>query len=165
MIPVWFPTLKDLQPEIECAHRIFRGGPRRDGERPQAFIFCCLRFSTRQAILREARKHPPSVGNNALRFAADFSDYTARHRRAFSRAMASAREKSIDAFLLYPAKIRVGQITQLFPSPSDVERFLEQRASPSHLGDISDDAPLTDWSSAGAASHDPEHPDTHPDTP
>lgn len=154
MIPVWFPALKHPQPEIERAHRIFRGGPPREGERPRAFIFCCLHFSTRQAILREVRKHPPSVGNNALRFAADFSDYTARRRRVFSRAMASAREKGIDAFLLYPAtlKITIGQITHLFPSPADAERFLEHRPSPSHLGDIPDDAPLTDRSSVRAAS-------------
>ncbi|KAF3844248.1 hypothetical protein F7725_013589 [Dissostichus mawsoni] len=78
MIPTWFPALKQLKPEIERAHRIFCGGPPTEGERPRAFIFCCLRFSTRQAILREARKHPPSIGNRALRFAADFSDYTAK---------------------------------------------------------------------------------------
>ncbi|KAK1906791.1 LINE-1 type transposase domain containing protein 1 [Dissostichus eleginoides] len=68
MIPTWFPALKQLKPEIERAHRIFRGGPPTEGERPRAFIFCCLRFSTRQAILREARKHPLQSATEIFRF-------------------------------------------------------------------------------------------------
>lgn len=130
MIPIWFPSIK--QPEIERAQRIFRGGPPREGERTRTFIFCCLRFSTRQAILREARKHPPSIDNWVLRFAVDFSDFTAK-RRSFSRAMASVREKGTDAFLIYPAtlKIRQGQATHLFSSPADAERFLESSSGDS----------------------------------
>ena len=93
MIPEWFPTLKHLKPEIERAHRINSRGLPKEGDRPQAFIFCCLRFSIQQSILREARKHPLSVGNRVLWFAADYSDYTAKRCRVFSRAMAIARGK------------------------------------------------------------------------
>ncbi|KAI4820840.1 hypothetical protein KUCAC02_028807 [Chaenocephalus aceratus] len=130
MISTWFPALKQLQPEIERAHRISRGGPPTEGERPRAFIFCCLRFSTRQSLLREARKHPPSIGNRALLFAVDFSEYTAKCRRAFSRAL--------DAFLIYPAtlKIRMGYSTHLFASAVDADRFLEKRPSPGRLVDV-----------------------------
>ncbi|KAK1880797.1 Coiled-coil domain containing protein 88B [Dissostichus eleginoides] len=59
-------TKKDstqLKPEIERAHRIFRGSPPTEGERPRAFIFCCLRFSTRQAIL-----HQNGLLHSSLRF-------------------------------------------------------------------------------------------------
>lgn len=80
MIPVWFPALKHLKPEIERAHRIYSGGSPKEGDRLWPFIFCCLRFSIQQAILQEARKQPPTVGNQVLRFTADFSDYTAKHR-------------------------------------------------------------------------------------
>lgn len=162
MLPVWFPTLKHPQPEIERAHRIFRGAPPKEGERPRAFIFCCLRFPTRQAILREARKHPPSVGNRLLRFAADFSDYTARRRRAFSRAMATAREKGTDAFLLYPAtlKIRHGQTTHLFSSPADAERFLERRpSSPRHTGGPTDDELVVEQQASPVVSPPSFRPD------
>ncbi|KAJ8258008.1 hypothetical protein GJAV_G00192110 [Gymnothorax javanicus] len=124
MIPIWFPSV--TQPEVERAHRISRGGPPSEGERHRPFIFCCLRFSTRQAILREARKHSPSINNRVLRFAADFSDFTAKRRRSFSNAMTSARERGIDAFLIYPATLKIwqGQATHLFTSPADAERFL-----------------------------------------
>ncbi|KAF3835646.1 hypothetical protein F7725_028204 [Dissostichus mawsoni] len=160
MIPTWFPALKQLKPEIERAHRIFRGGPPTEGERPRAFIFCCLRFSTRQAILREARKHPPSIGNRALRFAADFSDYTAKRRRAFSRAMALAREKGTDAFLIYPAtlKIKMGYSTHLFASAVDAERFLEKRPSPGRLVDVP--AELGE-EQAAPMTISPDHSDPH----
>lgn len=75
--------------------------------------------------------------NRVLRFAADFSDYTAKHRRAFSREMAVAREKGTDAFLLYPntLKIKTGHATHLFSLPADAEQFLDHRPSPSRPGD------------------------------
>ncbi|KAI4799947.1 hypothetical protein KUCAC02_016485 [Chaenocephalus aceratus] len=158
MIPTWSPALKQLKPEIERAHRIFRGGPPTEGERPRAFIFCCLRFSTCQAILREARKHPPSIGNRALRFAADFSDYTAKRRRAFSRAL--AREKGTDAFLIYPAtlKIIMSYSTYLFTSAVDAERFLEKRPSPGCLVDVP--AELGE-EQAAPMTISPDHSDPH----
>lgn len=128
MIPVWFPALKHLKPEIERAHRINSRGSLKEGDRPRAFIFCCLRFSMRQSILREARKHPPSVGNRVRRFTADFSDYTAKRRRSFPRAMAIARERGTEAFLLYPAtlKVKTGHATHLFSSSADAEQFLDR---------------------------------------
>ncbi|KAM3849962.1 CBP80/20-dependent translation initiation factor-like [Diretmus argenteus] len=64
--------------------------PPKEGERPRVFIFCCLRFPTRQDTICEARKHPPSVDNRVLRFTADFSNYTAKHGRGFTQVMASA---------------------------------------------------------------------------
>lgn len=155
MIPVWFPALKHQKPEIERAHRINSGGPSKEG-RPRAFIFCCLRFSMRQSILREARKHPPSVGNRELRFAADFSDYTAKRRRSFSRAMAMARERGTDAFLLYPAtlKIKSGHTTHLFSSPADAEQFLDRRPSPDRPGDDTEDERMAEEASAASPSPD-----------
>lgn len=159
MIPAWFPALKHLKPEIERAHRIYSGGYPREGERPRAFIFCCLRFSMRQAILREARKHPPTVGNRELRFAADFSDYTAKRRRAFSRAMAVARERGTEAFLLYPAtlKIKTGHDTRLFSSPADAEQFLDHRPSPSRPCVTTEEEPMVEHP-ASAASPPPVNP-------
>lgn len=38
MIPVWFPALKHLKPEIERAHRIYSGGPPHEGERPRTHL-------------------------------------------------------------------------------------------------------------------------------
>lgn len=54
-----------------------------------------------------------------------FSDDTAKGRRSFS--MVIALERGTEAFLLYPAplKIRSGPSTHLFSSPVDAEQFLD----------------------------------------
>lgn len=38
MIPVWFPALKHLKPEIERTHRIYSGGPSHEGEQPRTHL-------------------------------------------------------------------------------------------------------------------------------
>ena len=44
MILLWFPTVKHLKSEIECVHRINSRSSPKEGDRQQAFIFCCLCF-------------------------------------------------------------------------------------------------------------------------
>ena len=52
-------------------------------------IFNVLRYTTRQAILRAAKKEK-------VRFAADYSNHTVRRRQAFTQAMDTAQERGVE---------------------------------------------------------------------
>lgn len=123
-LPEWFPTLGDLNGEIMRAHRIYNDDKNRTG--PRTMIFNVLRFTTRQHILREARKSPATVNGQRIRFSPDYSAYTLRRRQAFTQAMNTARSKGIEFSLRYPAtlKIKTGGQTESFQSPKDAEDFV-----------------------------------------
>ncbi|KAL7382521.1 hypothetical protein ABVT39_023696 [Epinephelus coioides] len=55
-LPLWIPALKDNPMDLERGHRIY--SEKHNGH-PRIMIFKCLRFSTRVAILREARRGKP----------------------------------------------------------------------------------------------------------
>lgn len=105
-LPKWFPTLSDIQIEITRAHRIYNDNARNLGAN-RTLIFNVLRYSTRQAILRAARKDPLSIEGRRIRFSPDFSNFTVKRRQGFHQAMDAARAKGLDFFLLYPATLRV----------------------------------------------------------
>ena len=73
-LPKWFPTLGDIQIEIMRAHRIYNDNARNRGAN-RTLIFNVLRYSTRQAILRAARRDSLSL----------FSGFQQLHRQTTPR--------------------------------------------------------------------------------
>uniref|UniRef100_A0A3B4V1X0 L1 transposable element RRM domain-containing protein n=1 Tax=Seriola dumerili TaxID=41447 RepID=A0A3B4V1X0_SERDU len=126
-LPEWFPSLQTAQPEIMRAHRIYDGRSARD--RPRTLIFNVLRYTTRQAILRAAKKDPVTVDGKRVRFAADYSNHTVKRRQAFTQAMDTVRERGVEFFLLYPVilKIKDGPDYRVFSNSREAEDFLNSR--------------------------------------
>lgn len=123
----WFPNLAEQQIEIMRAHRI---GPLATANRgPRPLICKMLRFTDRDKILQASRKTPVKFQNRDIRFSADFSYYTVTRRRAFSPAMEEARKQGIQAFLLYPARLKLirGQDQQTFSTTTEAEDFLNMK--------------------------------------
>ncbi|CAL9691566.1 unnamed protein product [Knipowitschia caucasica] len=122
-IPKWFPSLAANPPDLMRAHRI---GPSRQSPRPRAMIVKCLRFTDRDRILNEARKAPLQLSGNTVRFAPDYSDATAKLRRPCYPIMYTARKAGFEAFLIYPAKIKLSKGSQhhFFDNPAEAEKFI-----------------------------------------
>lgn len=110
-------------------------------------IFNTLRFTSRQLILRAAKKSPLIVNGRSVRFSPDYSGYTVKRRQAFTQAMNTARNKGVEFFLLYPAtlKVKAAGKTEVFHSADDAEEFIRSlpmpRASPAAENDDSDPGP------------------------
>lgn len=64
-LPQLFPSLSSTSIEIMRAHRIYNNSATRRGE-TRTLIFNVLRYTTRQAILRAAKKEPLSVDGRRL---------------------------------------------------------------------------------------------------
>ncbi|CAL9687858.1 unnamed protein product [Knipowitschia caucasica] len=130
IIPKWFPAFADVCPELMRCHRLgrLRMEPRADGgpRRPRPLIVKCLRYTDRDRILQESRKHPPEVDKIQLKFAADYSEATAKRRKVCYKVMHEARVKGFQAFLLYPATIKLskGNAHHTFDEPSQAESFI-----------------------------------------
>ena len=123
----WFPTLGDQRMEIMRAHRI---GPPATGNRgPRTLICKMLRFTDRDKILQASRKTPVKLGERDIRFSADFSNYTVMRRRAFAPAMEEARKQGLQAYLLYPARLKLirGQDQRIFDTSTEAEVFLNTK--------------------------------------
>lgn len=129
MVRKWFPALASSPPEFMRAHRLGqpRSTPAGHGQRPRPLILNCLRFTERDALLKEARRNPPEVAGITLKFAADYSEHTSQRRKACYKTMHAARLQGFEAFLMYPATIKLqrGSDTRLFEDPSDAEKFLD----------------------------------------
>ncbi|CAL9702722.1 unnamed protein product [Knipowitschia caucasica] len=130
-LPKWFPDFADACPELMRCHRFGRlqetrnrtaGKPRR----PRPLIANCLRYTDRDRILKESRKHPPEVADIQLKFAADYSEATAKRRKSCYKVMYDARVKGFQAFLLYPATIKLtkANMDYTFDEASQAENFL-----------------------------------------
>nr|XP_043871041.1 uncharacterized protein LOC122760028 [Solea senegalensis] len=101
----WFPNLGEQRMEIMRVHRV---GPSATGNRsPRTPICKVLRFTDRDRILQALRKTPVKFQGQEICFSADFSSYTVMQRWAFSPAMEEARKQSLQAFLLYPARLKL----------------------------------------------------------
>lgn len=118
----WFPALAANPPELMRAHRI--GAPRDSFSRP--LIVKCLRFTDRDRILSEARKSPIQLHGKSVRFVPDYSDSTAKRRRPCYPVMHRARSVGFQAFLLYPATIKLirGEEQHLFDNLQDADKFV-----------------------------------------
>lgn len=123
----WFPNLGDQRMEIMCAHRI---GPPATGNRgPRTLICKMLRFSDWDKILQASRKTPVKLGDCDIHFSADFSNYTVMRRWAFSPAIEEARKQGLQAYLLYPARLKLirGQDQRIFDTSTEAEDFLNTK--------------------------------------
>lgn len=114
------------------AHRIYNGRAAGDRpERPRTLIFNLLHYTTRQAILRAAKKEPVTIDGRRVRFTADYSNHTVKRRQVFSWAMDIVRERGIEFFPLYPVtlKIKVGLVLKVFTDHKEAEDFLNSDQS------------------------------------
>lgn len=129
MLPNWFPALATSPPELMRAHRLGhpRSVPAGSTTRPRPVIINCLRFTDRDILLKEARRNPPEVAGAVLKFAPDYSEHTSKRRRVCYKIMHAARLNGFEAFLLYPAiiKLQRGNESFTFQDPTDAEKFLD----------------------------------------
>lgn len=125
----WCPSLADPPLEIMRAHRI---GPPRGGSKPRVFIAQCLRYTDRNRILKAMRDLPMGATGTGkvVRCSPDFSALTRGRRRACYPVMEQARQAGFQAFLLYPASIKLtkGHEHNVFDDPSKAEVFLNNLA-------------------------------------
>lgn len=123
-IPKWFPRLAANPPELMRAHRV--GHLRQSTSAPRVLLMKFLRYIDRDHILKEARENPIEVDGHTIRFTADYSDHTSKRRRPCFPVMHRARQQGYQAFLLYPAVIKLirGSEQHLFCDPSEAEKFL-----------------------------------------
>ncbi|KAI4822762.1 hypothetical protein KUCAC02_008291 [Chaenocephalus aceratus] len=125
-LPKWFPSLSNLKGELMRAHRIYSDDRKKQVGATRTLIFNVLRYTTRQDILRAAKKARLTIDGRRIRFSPDSSSYTVKRHQAFSRAMDTARAKGVAFFLLYPATLKVkgaGQV-KTFHSPGHAEDFI-----------------------------------------
>uniref|UniRef100_A0A672I783 L1 transposable element RRM domain-containing protein n=1 Tax=Salarias fasciatus TaxID=181472 RepID=A0A672I783_SALFA len=130
-LPKWFPTLSNMEGEIMRAHRVY-SDDRKNSRGPPTLIFNTLRYTTRQLILRAAKKSPLVVDGRPVRFSPDYSGHTVKRRQAFTQAMNMARKKGVEFFLLYPAtlKVKAAGKTEIFQSADDAEEFISSLPTP-----------------------------------
>lgn len=124
-IPLWFPSLVGRQLEIMRAHRIYAN--KRSGSAfPRTVVVNFLRHSDRDVVLQAARKQPLSLSGRAVKIFPDFSNFTAQRRKGFSGIIRSVRSMGLQAFLLYPASLKIlqGNEAHLFKTPDAAEVFL-----------------------------------------
>lgn len=141
-LPVWFPSLKDKNIEIERAHRIYSNPPKRNSktpqikrpERPRVFIFKLLRYTDRDMILRAARDQGTiqmDDGETTLSIFPDYSPATAKKRSAFTTVKRELKRKGCQIFLQYPATLKVtlkGGETKFFQTPEEASAFCDSLA-------------------------------------
>lgn len=105
MLPIWIPQLDRSVPlEIDRAHRIYSNNT----ARPRTMIFRLLRYTDRQAILEGARKAKPTLPDGTkLQFFADYGPGTMQEWQKYKEIRAKLWQKRIDAYLIYPAILKV----------------------------------------------------------
>ncbi|CAL9690491.1 unnamed protein product [Knipowitschia caucasica] len=130
-VPRWFPAFargapgSPNNPEIMRAHRL-GPAPSRTTPNPRPVIIKLLRYTDRDLLLKEARKKVPEVSGVQLKFAADYSEATAKRRRPCYKIMHEARAQGFSAFLLYPATIKLSRDhdSYTFSEPGEAEKFV-----------------------------------------
>ena len=82
-------------------------------------------------ILQAAWKSPLVIEGRKICFSSDYSNYTVKQRQAFYQTTDSARVKSLDFFLRYPATLKIKEGTQYraFTSAKDAEDDVNRAAS------------------------------------
>lgn len=79
-LPKWFPSLGNLKGELMRAHRIYSDDRKKQVGATRTLIFNVLRYTTRQDILRAAKKAPLTIDGRRIRFSPDYSSYTVKRR-------------------------------------------------------------------------------------
>ncbi|MGH0168927.1 UNVERIFIED_CONTAM: hypothetical protein FKN15_063718 [Acipenser sinensis] len=127
-LPLWFPSLPSKGViEIERANRIYSGA-NTQGNKPRTLIFKLLRYNDRQAILKAYRQPGTQIsqGQSKLLLFPDYSNFTAKHRKAFAPIQSSLKQMGIQSFLLYPSKLKIvhnGQ-SNVYSTPQDAQQFV-----------------------------------------
>lgn len=86
------------------AHRV---GPLTSNRGPRTLICKLLRFTDRDRVLKASRQVPLKLGDRDIHFSADYSQHTITQRQAFATAMEEVKKQGFQAFLLYPAKLKL----------------------------------------------------------
>lgn len=122
--PKWFPAVADSPPELMRAHRMGQQKP----NRVRTVIMKFLRSTDRDRILAEFRKNPIEVDGRQIKFTADYSDYTTKRRKPCYTVMEQARLQGYEAFLLYPATIKLtkGHEHHFFKEVREAENFVTE---------------------------------------
>lgn len=125
-----FPALSARDSmEIERAHHMYCGA-QANRNNPCLLIFKLLCYRDCQAIMRAYRKTNSSVfqGQRILLIFVDYSIHTNLRRKAFAPVFASLKERGIEIFLIYPAKLKVlyNSKQHFFDSPEEVTCFVQQ---------------------------------------
>lgn len=130
MLPKWIPSLGNAKVQIERAHRI-----RNNQNNGRAtMIFKVLRYQDRNNILQGAReerkKAPIQDDGKTIRFYADYSAFTNERRKAYGEVLKELHERRIQAFLLYPATLRmtINGEQRTFTSATEAAEFLRKGA-------------------------------------
>lgn len=125
VFPKWFPDLPADGVEVMRARRV--GPERTSAGFPRTVICRMLRSTDRDRILKMARDTNIKADGREIRFAADYSNYTAKRRRAFASAMNTARKLGYTPFLIYPARLKLmrGAEIYFFNTHGDAEEFLK----------------------------------------
>lgn len=123
----WFPSLAESTPEIMRAHRI--GPPRSGGSKPRVLIMLCLRYTDRACIMKAITDTPVEVAGKEICCTADFSTFTRGRRKACYPVMEKARQAGFQAFLIFPATIKLskGHEHNSFDDPSKAVNFLDNQ--------------------------------------
>ncbi|KAJ8406092.1 hypothetical protein AAFF_G00309800 [Aldrovandia affinis] len=106
-LPVWFPSLVGKNCEIARPCHIYGDKNDSGGHRPRTQIFSLLRYPDRQAILQAARKYPLIMDGKEIPVFTDYSKHTAQHRKNFSQPIKHVRDNGVQAFLLYPVRLKL----------------------------------------------------------
>ncbi|XP_070404858.1 uncharacterized protein [Nothobranchius furzeri] len=154
---VWFPELAGSPPDVTRVRRV--GQPGASGS-PRTLVVCFLRANDRDRILALARKSEVSVAGKSVQFAADFSDETVRRRRRCFPVLSRARALGLQAFLLYPANIKVISDAPAeggldFPLSFIIRFWLFRRAGVKIMALVKEEA--HEEQSAGEDRQEPEH--------
>lgn len=139
MLPTWIPRLGSDPLEIDRAHRVFSNST----ARPRTMIFRLLRYTDRQAILEGARKAKPTLTDGTkLQFFADYGPGTTKERQKYKEIRARLWQRKIDAYLIYPAILKVNYkgVKMSFNSAEEASETLEA----SVLADEGDNLPAVD---------------------
>lgn len=141
MLPTWIPSLASPRGppvEIDRAHRVYSNNT----SRPQTMIFRLLRYTDRQAILEGARKAKPTLANGTpLWFYPDYSTATSSKRRGYNDIRAKLRKRGVEAFLIYPAilKVKYNGRKMSFETPKQAEDALANVLREDEAGDESEE--------------------------
>ncbi len=83
---------------------------------PRTLICQLLRYPERDCVLQATRKYSLVIGDDYIFFSADYSSYTIARRCEYSATMESLKKLGYQAFILYPARLKItkGSLQKIF---------------------------------------------------
>lgn len=94
-------------------------------------IFVCLRYTDRARILNSTRHSPLEMESKDVRFTAEYGVETRVRCKSCYLGMERARKAGFQAFLIYPATIKVskGHDHNFFNDPAKLDLFLQSHGA------------------------------------